>query len=200
MIAAVKGRVDAIGLESVVVEVSGIGLEIKAGPQTLAALTVGQDVRLHTSLVVREDSWTLFGFPSADERSVFEALQTVSGIGPRIAQAALSVMSPDDLRRAVRGEDLKALQRIPGVGRKSAQRMVLEIGDKLGALAEPQLPGAQTAPPVSTPVAEEVVSALVNLGWTQAQAEPVVDGLASANPSAPDLLRAALAQLGGGRG
>lgn len=200
MIASVEGRVDSIGLESVVINVGGIGLLVQSAPQTAAGLTVGEDARLHTSMVVREDSLTLFGFATADERDAFEALQTVSGIGPRIAQAAMSVMSPDDLRRAVRAEDLKALQRIPGVGKKGAQRIVMDIGDKLGALSDPELPGAAAAPSFASPVSDEVVSALVNLGWSKAQAEPVVESLAADNADAPSLLRAALASLGGGRG
>lgn len=197
MIAQLRGSVEEIGLDTVTVLVGGIGWRVLVTPATAQTLVRGEETCLHTSLVVREDSLTLFGFRSGDERDVFERLQTVSGIGPRIALAALAVLSPDDLRSAVSHGDLAALQRIPGVGRKSAQRMVLEIGDKLGAAAS--LPG-EAEPAPGGAVEEEVRAALVQLGWTEALAERTVSGLAGRGLGASDLLRAALVELGGSRG
>ena len=127
MIASVHGTVLAVRLDAAVVEVGGVGLLVQATPTTLAGLRVGSTARLATSLVVREDSLTLFGFADADEREVFEVVQTVSGVGPRLALAMLAVHTPDGLRRAVAAEDLAALQRVPGIGRKGAQRIVLEL-------------------------------------------------------------------------
>ena len=135
MIASVTGAVQAVRLDAAVVEVGGVGMLVQATPATLAGLRAGQQATLHTSLVVREDSLTLYGFTDADEREVFEVLQTVSGVGPRLALAMLAVHSPDGLRRAVADEDYATLQRVPGIGRKGAQRIVLELGDRLGVPA-----------------------------------------------------------------
>ena len=163
--------------------------------------TRDEEMMVFTSMIVREDSMTLYGFESADERDVFTKLLSVSGIGPKIALAALAVLRPDDLRRAVRDQDLTALQRIPGVGKKSAQRMALEIGDKLGTPAA--LPGVETAAapvPAEDAVASEVSAALVGLGWSEAQAAKAIEKLAGSGLGASDMLRAALVTLGGGRG
>ena len=160
-----------------------------------------EEITVYTSMIVREDSMTLYGFESCDERDVFTTLMSVSGIGPKIALAALAVLRPDDLRRAVRDQDLATLQRIPGVGKKSAQRMALEIGDKLGSPAA--LPGAEpTAAPAPSQdaVAAEVSAALVGLGWSEAQAAKAIEKLAGSGLGASDMLRAALVSLGGGRG
>ncbi|HEY9378628.1 MAG TPA: Holliday junction branch migration protein RuvA, partial [Jiangellaceae bacterium] len=132
MIAFVRGRVTAAGPADVVVDVGGIGLRLQCTPATAAAMRVGEEAQLSASLIVREESLTLFGFADDDERLVFDLLQTASGIGPRLAQAMLAVHTPDDLRRAVATEDLVALTRVPGVGKKSAQRIVVELADKLG--------------------------------------------------------------------
>ena len=133
MIASVRGRVLAVRLDAAVVEVGGVGLLLQATPATLAELRPGAEAELATSLVVREDALTLFGFADADERDVFEIVQTVSGIGPRLALAMLAVHTPDGLRTAVAGGDLTALMKVPGIGRKGAQRIVLELTDRLGA-------------------------------------------------------------------
>ena len=125
MIAHLNGIVAGVGLDGAVIEVGGVGLRVQCTPDTLATLKPGEPARVATSLVVREDSLTLFGFASDDERNVFELLQTASGIGPRIALAMLAVHSPDALRRAVATEDIKALTMVPGIGTKGAQRMVL---------------------------------------------------------------------------
>ncbi|PFG37950.1 Holliday junction DNA helicase subunit RuvA [Georgenia soli] len=198
MIASVTGTVEAVGLDHAVVGVGGVGMLVRATPTTLAGLTVGREARLATSLVVREDSLTLFGFADDDERGVFETLQTVSGVGPRLALAMLAVHTPDGLRRAVAGEDLAALQRVPGIGRKGAQRIVLEIGDKLGAPGD----GAAAAPVVEQGAgdAPEVVDALVQLGWSEKIASGAVAsvmGRDEAPSDVPAILRAALQHLGG---
>ncbi|WP_336923178.1 Holliday junction branch migration protein RuvA [Aquipuribacter sp. SD81] len=208
MLAEVTGRVLHVHLDRVVVGVGGMGLLVRATPRTLSTLRPGADARLATSLVVREDSLTLFGFADDDERDVFELLQTVSGVGPRLALAVLAVLEPDALRAAVAGQDEKALTAVPGIGRKGAQRMLLELGDRLGALPSPGAPrpggttggaGADAAPAVAAGgVPEQVVAALVGLGWQQRQAEdavarvPVDDGV---DMEASQLLRAALRGL-----
>ncbi|MCL2467899.1 MAG: Holliday junction branch migration protein RuvA [Micrococcales bacterium] len=204
MIASVHGEVLSVGLDAVVVEVGGVGLALQATPGTLAGLRVGSPARLATSLLVREDALTLFGFASTDEREVFETVQTVSGIGPRLALAMLAVHTPDGLRRAVADEDLAALQRVPGVGRKSAQRIVLELKDRIGP---PSGSGTATS---ATPKADDrrgqVVEALTGLGWPERAAAAAVDQVldGSGDPVGADevagVLRAALRTLGGARG
>lgn len=199
MIATLSGRVAAVRLDSAVLEVGGVGLLVHATPTTLAGLRPGVEARLSTSLMVREDSLTLFGFGDDDERDVFEVVQTVSGIGPRLALAMLAVHSPDGLRRAVQDEDLAALQRVPGIGRKGAQRLVLELADRLGAAGGGE---ASRARPVPTDRRPEVVEALIGLGWTARVAQTAVDDVAPADEPVTDVavvLRSALRALGGAR-
>ena len=117
MIASVRGRVASVAPDGAVVELGGVGLAVQCTPGTLAGLRVGTEARLATSLVVREDSLTLYGFADEDEKQLFELLQTASGVGPRLAQAVLAVHSPDAVRRAIAGSDLAALTRVPGIGR-----------------------------------------------------------------------------------
>jgi len=197
VIATVDGRVAAVRLDAAVLEVGGVGLLVHATPATLAGLRLGERARLATSMVVREDSLTLFGFADEDERDVFEQVQTVSGIGPRLALAMLAVHSPDGLRTAVATEDLAALQRVPGIGRKGAQRLVLELADRLGAPVAASAPAAATADRRG-----EVVEALVGLGWAQKVAQQAVDAVTPDGEPVGDVaevLRAALRGLGGGR-
>ena len=208
MIASVRGTVLAVRLDSAVVEVGGVGMLVQATPATLAQLRTGEAVTLHTSLVVREDSLTLFGFADDDEREVFETVQTVSGVGPRLALAMLAVHTPDGLRRAVGDEDLKALERVPGIGRKGAQRIVLELKDRLGAPA-PVAGAAGNAAAAVTPGAtdhrHQVVEALVGLGWNPKVADEAVAGVLAeseapvAAEDVPAVLRAALRGLRGAR-
>lgn len=197
MIALLRGNVEHIGLDAVIILVGGVGWKVYVTPSTAQTMTRGEETLLYTSMVVREDSMTLFGFSVSDDRDVFEKLLNVSGIGPRTALAALSVLTGDDLRRAVRDQDLTSLQKIPGVGKKSAQRMVLEIGDKLGIPAhldaQPQTGGVDNA-------AEEVKAALVQLGWSDTVASKTMEALAGQGLGSADLLRAALLKLGGSRG
>jgi Holliday junction DNA helicase RuvA len=206
VIASVHGTVRAVRLDAAVLEVGGGGLLVQATPATLAGLRVGQAATLFTSLVVREDALTLFGFAEDDEREVFEVLQTVSGVGPRLALAMLAVHTPDGLRRAVAGEDLAALKRVPGIGHKGAQRIVLELADRLGAPAPVGVPGGSAAAAAPADRRDQVVDALVGLGWNQKAAQDavatVLDG--SEEPvgeaEVAGVLRAALRTLGGGRG
>ncbi|WP_448060669.1 Holliday junction branch migration protein RuvA [Cellulomonas hominis] len=205
MIASVHGMVLAVRLDAAVVEVGGVGLLLQATPATLAGLRVGSPARLATTLVVREDSLTLFGFADADEREVFEILQTVSGVGPRLALAMLAVHTPDGLRRAVVGEDLAALKRVPGIGHKGAQRIVLELADRLGPPTEAA--PARGAGAVTEPDRrDQVVDALVGLGWNARAAQDAVAGVLAGTEGPLDdaevagVLRAALRALGGGRG
>jgi Holliday junction DNA helicase RuvA len=204
MIATVRGTVTAISLDSAVIEVGGVGILLHAAPGTLAELVLGQPARLSTSLVVREDSLTLYGFLTDDERSTFETVQTVSGIGPRLALAMLAVLAPDGLRRAVASDDLVALTRVPGVGRKGAQRLALELKDRLGP---PSLPTEQAEPiaPAGADGRPQVRDALVGLGWSVKAADEALDQVladmsapdgAGAAPDVAGLLRAALRQLG----
>lgn len=188
MIADITGRVAAVRLDAAVLDVGGVGLLVRATPATLAGLRPGGSARLATSLVVREDSLTLFGFADDDERDVFEVLQTVTGVGPRLALAMLAVHPPEVLRRALATEDLTALMRVPGIGRKGAQRIVLELGDRLGAPSPSPVPGAAAAPSVAAAppatVDAQVVEALVGLGWAARQAEPAVAAARAETPGA----------------
>lgn len=198
MIAFVRGTVAEVSLTSAVVEVGGVGLELNCTPNTLASLREGQESRLPTSMIVREDSMTLFGFLDDDEKSLFEMLLTASGVGPKLAQAMLAVLSPDDLRRAVTTEDIKALTRVPGIGQKGAQRIVLELKDRIGAPTGAGLPRAATAPAPSAAWRDQVHAGLVGLGWSAKEAEKAVDAVAPEAGEDPDvagLLRAALRSL-----
>ena len=133
MIAFVRGQVAALTLNSAVLEVGGVGLELMCTPNTLATLRTGHTATLPTSMVVREESLTLFGFADEDEKQVFELVQTASGVGPKLAQAMLAVLTPDAVRRAVAGDDVRTLTSVPGIGQKGAQRIILELKDRLGA-------------------------------------------------------------------
>jgi Holliday junction DNA helicase RuvA len=181
VIASINGVVAAVSGDAAVVEVGGIGIAVQCTPATLATLRPGQEARLATSLVVREDSLTLFGFAADDERAVFEVLQSVSGVGPRLAQAVLSVHSPDAVRAAVATEDVGALTLVPGVGKKGAQRLVLELKDKLGvaggSTSVVQIPGQ---PPVGA-WRDQLRSALTGLGWSPREVD---EALAAIGPEA----------------
>ncbi len=205
MIASLTGTVRSLSLDSAVLTVGGVGLSVQATPTTLASLRVGAQADLATSLVVREDALTLFGFVDDEERDVFELLQTVSGVGPRLALAMLAVHTPDQLRRAVATEDFRALERVPGIGRKGAQRIVLELGDRLGpARGGAETPnGAAPTGAVADAGSAQVVDALVGLGWAARNAEDAVNDVLAGGHEVSDtagLLRAALRTLGGRAG
>jgi holliday junction DNA helicase RuvA len=182
VIAFVSGRVAALAPDGAVVEVGGVGLTVQCTPGTLAALRVGEPAHLPTSLVVREESLTLYGFADEDERVVFELLQTASGVGPRLAQAMLAVHDPDTLRRAVATEDLAALVQVPGIGRKGAQRIVLELKDRLGAVRGPS-PSAPRPGAARAGWRDQLHGALLGLGWSGREAD---EGVASAAPYAEE--------------
>ena len=134
MIASVNGRVAAVGPDGAVVEVGGIGLAVQCTPGTIARLQVGESARLSTSLIVREDSLTLYGFADDDERALFELLQTANGVGPKLAQTMLAVHPPRELRRAIATADFATLTAVPGIGRKGAERIVIELRDRIGSI------------------------------------------------------------------
>ena len=211
MIASVNGRVAAVSPDGAVVEVGGIGLAVQCTPGTIARLQVGESARLATSLVVREDSLTLYGFADDDERQLFELLQTANGVGPRLAQAVLAIHPPREVRRAVSMADVKALMQVPGIGKKGAERLILELRDRLGATTtDTQLDGGAAPPglPAVTPVApwrDPLTSALVGLGWTAKEADAAIVQLApladeqvtaSGSVEVAVLLRQALRLLG----
>jgi Holliday junction DNA helicase RuvA len=207
MIAFVAGRVAAIAPDSVIVEVGGLGIQVYCAPTTISRVRVGEPARLATSLVVREDALTLYGFSDDDERLVFELLQTATGVGPRLAQAMLGVHPPAALRRAVATDDFVALSLVPGIGRKIAQRIVLELKDKLAGASLSDdvvvLPGGDTAN-----WRDSVRGALLGLGYSTREAEDAVAAVASDadamtidgdRPDVGVLLRTALRELGGAR-
>lgn len=198
MISSVRGEVLSVGLDHAVVEVGGVGLAVQATPNTLARLRRGQPARLDTALVVREDSLTLFGFTDAAERELFGLLQTVSGVGPRLALATLAVLDPEALSHALADGNLTTLMSVPGIGRKGAERLVVELRDKVA----PTRAGDTGAPDAGSPVAsgtlrDQVVEALVGLGFAAKPAEKAVDEVVSGTPDADSstVLRAALGRL-----
>ena len=204
MIAHVHGTVAGVAPDGAVLEVGGVGIRVQCTPGTLATLRPGERAQVATSLVVREDSLTLYGFCSDDERNVFELVQTASGVGPRLALAMLAVHTPDALRRAVSTEDLGALTMVPGIGRKGAQRIVLELKDRLGPPGEGAdgLPGIR--PSRQAPLwRDQVQSGLVNLGWPVRDADQAIaaledEGVINGADTAVDVamvLRAALRKL-----
>lgn len=200
MIASLSGTVLKAGLDSLVLGVGGVGMLVHTTPATAATVRVGQVADLATTLVVREDSLTLYGFATEDEKHVFETVQTVSGVGPRLALALLAVHDPVSVRRALGAGDIAALTKVPGIGKKGAERLVLELRDKLGGLGgsgdEPGLVAQRTTGELWR---EQVREALVGLGWTVRQADDALDRVA---PQAADgasvsaMLRAALQELG----
>jgi Holliday junction DNA helicase RuvA len=204
VIAFVRGRVSAVFIDSAVVDVGGVGMLVMCTPSTLAGLRMGEEVTLATAMVVREDSLTLFGFADYDERALFELLQTASGVGPKLAQAMLAVHGPDELRRAVVTEDLTALCKVPGIGRKGAQRVVLELKDRIGAPRGTSGGTPTTSAASGAGWRDAVRTGLVGLGWSTRETEQALDAIApmadeatSDGGQAPvaELLRAALQSL-----
>ena len=192
MIAHVRGKVAAVTLSSAVLEVGGVGLELMCTPATLAGLRTGHEATLPSSLVVREDSLTLYGFADDDEKQMFELVQTASGVGPKLAQAIIAVLTPDALRAAISSEDTKTLTKVPGIGLKGAQRIILELKDRIGAPVSARLPGAP-----SEPWRDQVTQALMGLGYGAKDAEKAVDSIEepAGEPNVGALLRAALQAL-----
>ncbi|RDI67522.1 Holliday junction branch migration protein RuvA [Nocardia pseudobrasiliensis] len=201
MIASVRGEVLEIGLDHAVLEAAGVGYRLNATPSTLAGLTRGEEARLYTAMIVREDSMTLFGFADTEARDLFGLLQTVSGVGPRLAMAVLAVLEPEALRKALAESNIAALTRVPGIGKRGAERMVVELRDKVDLVPVQSGPPGAGPAPIVTPVRDQVIEALVGLGFPVKQAEPAVDGVLADHPEldTSKALRAALGLLGKNR-
>ncbi|WP_421840375.1 Holliday junction branch migration protein RuvA [Mycobacterium sp.] len=204
MIASVSGEVLEVALDHVVIEAAGVGYRVNATPSTLATLREGAQARLITAMIVREDSMTLYGFVDGEARDFFLTLLSVSGVGPRLAMATLAVHDAATLRQALAGGDVAALARVPGIGKRSAERMILELRDKVGPVGAAGAPGA--APAVNGhAVRGPVVDALVGLGFAAKQAEEATDKVLAAHSEQAEAsttssaLRAALSLLGKAR-
>jgi holliday junction DNA helicase RuvA len=199
MIASLRGRVAAIAGDAAVIEVGGVGMSVHCTPATLATLRTGVEVRLATSLIVREDSLTLYGFETDDAKHLFELLQTASGVGPRLAQAVLAVHSPDAVRKAIANGDLATLTQVSGIGRKGAERLVLELRDKVGSGTFGEVPIV----PSGAAWTEQVRQALIGLGWSSGQADnavaTVAQSVGSEVPAVAVLLKQAIRLLGPAR-
>ena len=190
-IASVRGVVSAVSPDGAVVEVGGVGLSVSCSPATLARLQVGQPARLATSLVVREDSLTLYGFADDDERALFELLQTANGVGPKLAQTVLAVLPPRETRRAIATSDIRALTQVPGIGRKGAERIVVELRDRVGVWT-PTTPPMNARPasardPRCAVARSAFRHALAGLGFRQevADAIAIVAGNRCGSPRPP---------------
>ena len=204
MISLLNGTVRSIHSDRLVVEVGGFGLSVLVTPATTTQVSLGAQVQLFTSLVVREDSLTLFGFVNEDSRSLFELVQTVSGIGPKVALSILGALTPEDLSRAIAQEDIGAIEKVPGIGRKGAQRMILELKGKLSDLSHAQLyQGHQPA------WREQLSSALVSLGFSPKESDNAIsavvtdlqgDGIDPAGVELGELLKRTLASGKSSRG
>ncbi len=190
MISSLSGVVKGIRLGNVIIEVGGVGLQVSVAPRVSAAFTVGTQITLQTILVVREDSLTLYGFENNSDREIFELLQTVTGIGPKVAQSALNIYETPELVSAIAGEQPEILERIPGLGKKGAQRVVLELREKV---AHFEVIGGQN----SGSWRDQIASALLGLGFGTREVQDRIEQLAKSYSDAPttpiaDLLRAAL--------
>ncbi len=183
MIASLRGTVLAIELDRAVIECGGVGYLFLATPPTLGSLRRGEEATVLTSLAVKEDSMTLYGFTQTEHREMFHLLQTVTGLGPKLALAALSVMDPEDLARHIGGSDYKALTAIPGVGKRMAERLVVELKDKVGSFAgSADATTTSAASPVTgtaVAVVDKVVEALQGLGFSEKDARPAVEAIAT---------------------
>lgn len=201
MIASVYGLVAALGPDAAVIEVGGVGLMVSCSPGTLARLRAGETARLATSLVVREDSLTLYGFADDDERTLFELLQTANGVGPKLAQTILAVHAPREVRRAVATSDLPSLMAVPGIGRKGAERLVLELRDRIGSVDAAPTTAAGAGVTPSAPWRDQLKHALAGLGFTGKEANDAIDAVAGdvdpgVIPDLSGLLRRSIQLLG----
>ncbi|NYE94306.1 Holliday junction DNA helicase RuvA [Psychromicrobium silvestre] len=182
MISFLRGPVAQLGLSSAVIDVGGMGMLVQATPKTLGTLRLGQEATVTTSMIVREDSMTLYGFANLDEREVFEILLTVSGIGPRLALAVLAVLEPEAIRVAASSGDGKTFTKVPGVGPKVAGRIVLELANKL----IPRGTSGDSAPAAGEQGWKpQVVAAMISLGWSEKDALSSID---KATEGEPELL------------
>lgn len=193
MIAQLKGQIIDVRLNRIVVDVSGVGYEIIVAPELASNTRIGELLTLHTSLVVREDSWTLYGFEKVEAKTLFEELQSVTGIGPKVASALLAVYSPEELRNAIATQDNAALERVPGIGKKVASRIILELKDKFGG-------GFRSKGSLSGPWRTQVIGALTGLGYSAKEAESALDDVLSefgrtpTEKDLPEMLKLALAR------
>jgi Holliday junction DNA helicase RuvA len=169
MISTLSGTIRSLSQDKLVIEVGGVGLSVLINPPTSLGLTLGAQTTLYTSLVVREDSLTLFGFLSEEVRNLFELVQTVSGVGPKVALSIMGALTPEDLARAISQEDTSAIERVPGIGKKGAQRMILELKGKLSDLSS----GA-TYKGHQPPWREQLLSALVSLGFSPKESDSAI--------------------------
>ena len=196
MIAHLRGAVAAVSLNSAVLDLQGVGYHVMCTPSTIADLRLGQEATLWTSMVVREDSMTLYGFANAEERDMFELVQTASGVGPKVAQAMLAVLPPERLRTAIASSDHATLTKVPGIGRKGAERIVVELKDRVGAVA------SSTVSPAGPAWRDQVHEALVGLGWSAKDADAAIERVADDVGPDPDIsavLRDALRSMDRGR-
>lgn len=200
MISFLRGTVAHVGLSTAVIDLNGAGMSVNATPQTLSRLHVGEQGQLFTSLIVREDSLTLFGFASDDEREVFDILLSVSGVGPRLALAVLAVHDPEAIRVAAHTGDSKTFTKVPGIGPKVAGRIVLELAGKLVPHGTAAAPGA--AAPAEAAWKPQVVAAMTSLGWSEKDASTSIDKALAEDPevsfrgNVPEILRTTLRWLG----
>lgn len=200
MISLVNGVVRSISLDKVIVEVGGVGLSLAVTQKTSAQLNIGVQIQLFTTLVVREDALTLYGFLEDGDRALFELVQTVSGIGPKVALSIVSALSPSQLAIAISQEDISAIEKVPGIGRKGAQRLILELKGKLTDF------GTSSKSDRHQPVwREQLTSALVSLGFNAKDSDAAIsqvvarlseDGIDAQNLELSDLLKRALSQGG----
>lgn len=193
MIAQLRGSVLEVRLNLITVDVNGVGYEINVSPELAASTNVGSTVALYTSLVVREDAWTLYGFDSNEAKTLFQQLQSVTGIGPKVASALLSVYGPRDLTSAIANQDNAALEKVPGIGKKVASRIILELKDKFGGAYKAQ-------DSLSGPWRSQIIGALTGLGYATKDAEMALDsalqtlGKTPSERDLPEILKLALAQ------
>lgn len=193
MIALISGTVIDVRLNQLIIDVSGIGYQVLVAPELASETKIGESITLHTSLVVREDSWTLFGFSSNDAKTLFAELQSVTGIGPKVASALLAVYGPEELKNAIGSEDNAALERVPGIGKKVASRIILELRDKFGG-------SYKSKNSLSGPWRLQVVGALTGLGYSNKEAEAALDdvvanfGRTPTESDLPEMLKLALAR------
>lgn len=204
MISSLRGTVLEVSLTGAVIETGGVGMAFQATPTTLAGLRVGEEALVRTELIVREDALSLYGFADADERDCFRTLLSAKGVGAKLALAILAVHTPDALRRAIASQDVAALKRVPGLGPKGAQRVIIDVGDRLGPATGEAPEQAEPAAAAAAGANPDVVAALVQLGWNEATASQAVAAVLDAQDGAepmtvPETLRAALRWLGGGR-
>jgi Holliday junction DNA helicase RuvA len=197
MISSLRGPVLEIRLDSLVIGVGGVGMTVMCSPDTISQARIDQEITLFTSLIVREDSLTLFGFANSENREMFEVVQGVSGFGPKLAFTILSSLPADELRTAIGNEDVARLKQTPGVGAKGAQRLVLELKDRIGTPTS----GAKRNASKEAQWQIQVEQGLLGLGWSPRDAQRAITAVIEEGvtdlQATPELLRRALQILAG---